>query len=75
MAEFWMIEPEMVFVDLDDNMCSGRGVVKVRDSLRALENASAETNFSNPEVRGQGSLDRLKMCWNWKLATLPTPTP
>ena len=38
-AEFWMIEPEMAFADLDDNMCLAEGAVKIRDPLRAGERA------------------------------------
>ena len=27
-AEFWMIEPEMAFADLDDDMCLAEGMLK-----------------------------------------------
>ena len=35
LAEFWMIEPEMAFYELEDNMAAGRRVLKVHHSLCA----------------------------------------
>ena len=57
-AEFWMIEPEMAFADLDDNMCLAEGLLKYVIRY-VLENASAEMNFFNQFV-DKGLLDRLK---------------
>ena len=57
-AEFWMIEPEMAFADLDDNMCLAEGLLKYVIRY-VLENAPAEMNFFNQFV-DKGLLDRLK---------------
>lgn len=57
-AEFWMIEPEMAFADLDDNMCLAEGLLK--HVIRyVLENAPEEMNFFNQFV-DKGLLDRLR---------------
>ena len=57
-AEFWMIEPEMAFADLDDNMLLAEGLLKYVIRY-VLENAPAEMNFFNQFV-DKGLLDRLK---------------
>ena len=57
-AEFWMIEPEMAFADLDDNMRLAEGLLKYVIRY-VLENAPAEMNFFNQFV-DKGLLDRLK---------------
>ena len=57
-AEFWMIEPEMAFADLDDNMRLAEGLLKYVIRY-VLENAPTEMNFFNQFV-DKGLLDRLK---------------
>ncbi len=61
-AEFWMIEPEMAFADLNDNMAVAEGMLK--HVIRyVLENAPAEMNFFNQFV-DKGLLDRLNHVLN-----------
>ena len=56
-AEFWMIEPEIAFADLDDDMDLAEGMLK--HVIRyVLENAPEEMNFFNSFV-DKGLLDRL----------------
>ena len=57
LAEFWMIEPEMAFADLDDNMTVAEGMLKYVIRY-VLENAPSEMNFFNQFV-DKGLLDRL----------------
>ena len=56
-AEFWMIEPEMAFADLNDNMKMAEGMLKYIIRY-VLENAPAEMNFFNQFV-DKNLLDRL----------------
>ena len=56
-AEFWMIEPEMAFADLDDNMFVAEAMLKYVINY-VLENAPEEMNFFNSFV-DKGLLDRL----------------
>ena len=56
-AEFWMIEPEMAFADLEDNMAVAEGMLKYIIRF-VLEHASEEMNFFNQFV-DKGLLDRL----------------
>ncbi len=57
-SEFWMIEPEMAFADLDDNMDVAEAMVKyIIDYV--LENAPEEMEFFDKFV-DKGLLDRLK---------------
>ena len=56
-AEFWMIEPEMAFADLNDNMAVAEGMLKYIIRY-VLEHAPAEMNFFNQFV-DKGLLDRL----------------
>lgn len=56
-AEFWMIEPEMAFADLEDNMAVAEGMLKYIIRY-VLENAPEEMNFFNQFV-DKGLLDRL----------------
>ena len=44
LAEFWMIEPEIAFADLEDNMQLAQDMIKYVFSY-VLENASAEIDF------------------------------
>ena len=61
-AEFWMIEPEMAFADLNDNMAVAEGMLKYMIRY-VLENAPAEMNFFNQFV-DKGLLDRLNHVLN-----------
>ena len=56
-AEFWMIEPEIAFADLDDDMDLAEDMLKYIISY-VLENAEEEMNFFNSFV-DKGLLDRL----------------
>ena len=56
-AEFWMIEPEMAFADLDDNMAVAEGLLKYVIQY-VLEHAPEEMAFFNQFV-DKGLLDRL----------------
>lgn len=57
-AEFWMIEPEMAFADLDDNMEIAEAMLKYVIQY-VLDEAPEEMNFFNQFV-DKGLLDRLK---------------
>ena len=57
-AEFWMIEPEIAFADLDDNMDLAEAMLKYVISY-VLENAPEEMNFFNSFV-DKGLLGRLQ---------------
>lgn len=56
-AEFWMIEPEIAFADLKDDMMLAEGMLKYVISY-VLENAPEELQFFNSFV-DQGLLERL----------------
>ena len=56
-AEFWMIEPEIAFADLEDDMHLAEDMLKYIISY-VLENAPEEMNFFNSFV-DKGLLDRL----------------
>ena len=56
-AEFWMIEPEMAFADLNDNMQLAEDMLKYVINY-VLEKAPEEMNFFNSFV-DKGLLDRL----------------
>ena len=56
-AEFWMIEPEMAFADLDDNMAHAESMLKYVIGY-VLEHAPEEMNFFNSFI-DKGFLDRL----------------
>ncbi len=57
-AEFWMIEPEMAFADLQDDMIIAESMIKYIINY-VLENASEEMQFFNNFV-DKGLLERLK---------------
>jgi asparaginyl-tRNA synthetase len=59
LAEFWMIEPEMAFYDLEDNMDLAEDFVKYLISY-ALDNCSDDLNFLNNMIE-KGLLERLKL--------------
>lgn len=56
-AEFWMIEPEIAFADLEDDMELAEAMIKYVIQY-VLENAPEEMNFFNGFV-DKGLLDRL----------------
>ncbi len=56
-AEFWMIEPEIAFADLEDDMDLAEAMLKYVIRY-VLENAPEEMNFFNSFV-DKGLLDRL----------------
>jgi len=57
-AEFWMIEPEIAFADLDDNMALAEDMVKTVIQA-VLDQAGEELDFLNRFV-DRGLLDRLR---------------
>lgn len=61
-AEFWMIEPECAFADLNDNMDLAEAMLKYVIRY-VLENAPEEMNFLNSFV-DKGLLDRLNHIMN-----------
>lgn len=58
-AEFWMIEPEIAFADLTDNMLLAEGMLKYVINY-VLEHAPEEMNFFNQFI-DKGLIDRLKL--------------
>ena len=56
-AEFWMVEPEIVFADLEDNMALAEGMLKYVIGY-VMEHAPEEMNFFNQFV-DKGLLERL----------------
>jgi asparaginyl-tRNA synthetase len=61
-AEFWMIEPEIAFADLEDDMMLAESMIKYIISY-VLENAPEEINFFNQFV-DKGLLERLNHVLN-----------
>ena len=61
-AEFWMIEPEIAFADLDDNMALAESMLKYIIRY-VLEEAPEEMNFFNSFI-DKGLLDRLNHVLN-----------
>jgi asparaginyl-tRNA synthetase len=57
-AEFWMIEPEIAFADLKDDMALAEGMLKYIINY-VLENAPAEMNFFN-QFMDKGLMERLQ---------------
>lgn len=57
-AEFWMIEPEIAFADLSDDMDLARDMIKYVISY-VMENCPAEMEFFNSFV-DKGLIERLK---------------
>ena len=57
-AEFWMIEPEMAFADLNDNMILAESMLKYIINY-VLENAPEEMEFFNKFV-DKGLIERLR---------------
>ncbi len=65
-AEFWMIEPEIAFADLEDDMDLAESMLKYIITY-VLENAPEEMNFFNSFV-DKGLLDRLNHVVNSEFA-------
>ena len=65
-AEFWMIEPEMAFADLEDNMQVAEEMLKYVIRY-VLEHAKEEMNFFNSFV-DKGLLERLNHVLNSEFA-------
>lgn len=61
-AEFWMIEPEIAFADLDDDMMLAESMLKYIISY-VLENAKEEMDFFNKFV-DKGLIERLQHVLN-----------
>ena len=61
-AEFWMIEPEIAFADLKDDMILAEGMLKYVINY-VLENAKEEMEFFNQFV-DKGLIDRLQLVAN-----------
>lgn len=61
-AEFWMIEPEMAFADLNDNMALAESMLKYVIRY-VLEHAPEEMNFFNQFI-DKGLLERLNHVLN-----------
>ncbi len=57
-AEFWMIEPEIAFADLDDNMALAEDMLKYIINY-VMEHAPEEMNFFNSFV-DKGLIERLQ---------------
>jgi asparaginyl-tRNA synthetase len=62
LAEFWMIEPEMAFYDITDNMDLAEEFVKYLISY-ALENCSDDLDFLNKMI-DKGLIERLHFVLN-----------
>ena len=60
-AEFWMIEPEIAFADLQDDMKLAEAMLKYVISY-VLEHAPEEMNFFN-SLRGQGTYRASEHTW------------
>lgn len=62
LAEFWMIEPEMAFADINDNMDCAEAYLKFVLKY-ALENCQEDMKFFNEHV-SKGLLERLELVVN-----------
>ena len=65
-AEFWMLEPEMAFADLEDDMDLAEDMLKYVINY-VMENAPEEMNFFNSFI-DKGLLDRLNNVVNSEFA-------
>lgn len=61
-SEFWMIEPEVAFADLKDNMQLGEDMLKYLINY-VMEHAPEEMEFFNTHI-DQGLIERLKLVAN-----------
>ena len=62
-AEFWMIEPEIAFADLEDDMILAEEHVEIRHPLRHWRTRRKRCTFFNSFV-DKGLLDRLNSVVN-----------
>lgn len=69
LAEFWMIEPEMAFYDLNDNMDLAEDFLKYLIKY-ALDNCKEDLDFLNSMI-DKGLLERLKFVVSNKFVRLP----
>lgn len=69
LAEFWMIEPEMAFFDITDNMDLAEDFLQYLTRY-ALENCADDLAFLN-EMYDKELIDRLKFVANNKFERLP----
>lgn len=67
-AEFWMVEPEIAFADLEDDMALIEDMIKYCIST-VLEECSAEMEFFNKMI-DQGLIERLTHVLNSKFETM-----
>jgi asparaginyl-tRNA synthetase len=69
LAEFWMIEPEMAFFDLQDNMTLAEAFIKrlIKD---ALERCAEDMQFFEERIE-KGLLERLKKVLNSAFLRVP----
>ena len=67
-AEFWMIEPEIAFADLQDNMDLAEDMMKYIIKY-VLENAPEEMEFFNKFI-DKGLIERLENVMNSEFATI-----
>ncbi len=69
LAEFWMIEPEMAFYDIDDNMDLAEEFIKFCVQW-ALDNCQEDLEFLNKMV-DNGLLERLRFVTSHDFVRLP----
>ena len=69
LAEFWMIEPEMAFYDIKDNMDLAEEFIKYCINY-ALENAADDIQFLN-DMYDKGLIERLKKVVSQEFVRLP----
>lgn len=67
-AEFWMVEPEIAFADLEDNMMLAESMIKYVISY-VMEHAPEEMNFFNSFV-DKGLIERLNNVVNSDFAKI-----
>ena len=68
-AEFWMVEPEIAFADLEDNMELAEDMIKYIINY-VMENATEEMEFFNNFV-DKGLIERLTSVVNSEFKRLP----
>ncbi|HPD95388.1 MAG: asparagine--tRNA ligase [Bacteroidales bacterium] len=69
LAEFWMVEPEMAFYDIQDNMDTAEDFLKFLIQY-ALDNCMEDLEFLNKMFDNE-LIDRLKFVMNNKFERLP----
>lgn len=69
LAEFWMIEPEIAFYDIKDNMDLAEEFIKYCINY-ALENATDDIQFLN-DMYDKGLIERLKQVVSQEFVRLP----